>query len=315
MKPLLLFFGLLTFVSASSQEVKFAERVSFIPPDTLVRNIKKVIPDIEPVLSSINLYHITYFSDGLKVKGYLSVPKKQGKFPCIIYNRGGNKEFGKLTDESFVRLLSEISSKGYIIIASQYRGNDGGEGREEFGGKDVNDILNLIPLLSQVPQADTSRIGMFGWSRGGMMTYLALTKTTKIKAAVVGSGLTDLIKTLETRPEFDSIVYADLIPNYTGNKLNALKERSAVYFTDKLNKTTPLLILQGTADWRVPTNQVMDFVNKLYEAKHPFRFILYEGGQHSLAEHRTDYLRQVIAWFDTYLRDGKTWPSLELHGN
>ena len=101
-----------------------------------------------------------------------------------------------VTDKSFTRDLSEISSKGYVIIASQYRGNDGGEGQEEFGGKDVNDVLNLIPLLSQVPSADTWRIGMYGWSRGGLMTYIALAKTTKIKAAVVGSGVTDLIKAL-----------------------------------------------------------------------------------------------------------------------
>lgn len=154
--------------------------------------MEKAIPEIKQVLSSVNLYHISYSSDGLKVRGYLAVPKEQRNYPCIIYNRGGNKDFGKLTDEGFIRSLSEISSQGYIVIASQYRGNDCGEGQEEFGGKDVNDVVNLIPLLAQVPQADTSRIGMFGWSRGGMMTYLALTKTTEIKAAVVGSGMTDI---------------------------------------------------------------------------------------------------------------------------
>ena len=72
-----------------------------------------------------------------------------------------------------------------MVVASQYRGNDGGEGMEEFGGADVNDIFNLIPVLDQNPKADTSRIGMEGTSRGGMMTYLCLKRSCRFKAAVV----------------------------------------------------------------------------------------------------------------------------------
>ncbi len=68
----------------------------------------------------------------------------------------------------------------------------GGEGREEFGGADVDDVLNLIPLLGSFPQADTSRIGMYGRSRGGMMTYIALTKTDRIAAAIVDAGEANL---------------------------------------------------------------------------------------------------------------------------
>jgi dipeptidyl aminopeptidase/acylaminoacyl peptidase len=211
--------------------------------------------------------------------------------------------------------LGELAKAGYVIVASQYRGNGGGEGKEEFGGADVNDVLNLIPLLSSVPQADTARIGMFGWSRGGMMTYIALTKTARIKAAVVGSGVADLIETTKERPVFDSVVYPKLIPNYASNKEGSLKERSAFYLAEKINKTTPILILQGTADWRVNSRQVIDLTKKFYEVKQPFRFILYEGGEHSLAEHRADYLTQMINWFNTYLRDGKRWPSLEPHGD
>ena len=146
------------------------------------------------------------------------------------------------------------------------------------------------------------------------MTYLALTRTTRIKAAVVGSGVADLLQLLKTRPEFDTLWLA-MIPGYANKKYELLKQRSATYFAKNINKTTPVLIFQGTADWRVPTSQVLDFVNKLYECKHPVRFILYEGGQHSLVEHRENYYNQMIGWFDDYLRDKKNWPSVELHGN
>lgn len=301
------------YFTASSQDVKIVEQTQFFLPDSSVAKYQKAIKDIKSAIDSVNFYRITYLSDGLKVKGYLAMPKKEGMYPVVIYNRGGNQEFGKITDESFVQALAVLSSHGYIIAASQYRGNDGGEGKEEFGGKDVNDVLNLIPLLGSIKQADTSRIGMFGWSRGGMMTYLALTRTSKIKAAVVGSGLTDLLRTLETRPEFDSL-WQTMIPGYAKEKNELLMQRSATYFAKNINKTTPILIFQGTADWRVPANQVLDLVNKLYECKHPARFILYEGGQHSLIEHRENYYDQMISWFNTYLRNKKSWPSTELHG-
>jgi dipeptidyl aminopeptidase/acylaminoacyl peptidase len=295
---------------------KIIEQIPFTLHDKIIDKAERFDPGIKATISEVKLFHLTYLSDGLKVKGYLAIPKKEGKFPCIIFNRGGNKDFSKITDEGWgTGVLVELSSKGYIIVASQYRGNDGGEGKEEFGGRDINDVLNLIPLLSKMPQADTSRIGMFGWSRGGMMTYLALSKTSKIKAAVVGSGSTDLVKALETRPEQESSVFEKLIPDYKLNKIQELQSRSAVYFAEKICKTTPILILQGTADWRVPTPLVLNLVNQFYQLKQPFRFILYEGGQHSLKEHSNDYIQQTINWFDTYLRDKKSWPSLEPHGD
>jgi dipeptidyl aminopeptidase/acylaminoacyl peptidase len=305
---------ILAHYPALSQNGKIIDQTRFFLPDSILFKLQKDIPHIKLAIDSVNFYRIIYLSDGLKIKGYLAIPKKEGRYPAIIYNRGGNQEFSKISDESFVRTLAVLSSHGYIIAASQYRGNDGGEGKEEFGGKDVNDVLNLIPLLSGISQADTSRIGMFGWSRGGMMTYLALTRTTKIKAAVVGSGVTDLVRLLEARPVFDSL-WRTMIPGYDNKKNELLQQRSAAYFAKNINKTTPVLIMQGTADWRVPTNQVLEFVNKLYECKHPFRFILYEGGQHSLIEHREDLYMQMINWFDAYLRDRKNWPSIELHGN
>jgi dipeptidyl aminopeptidase/acylaminoacyl peptidase len=315
MRYLLLLLILIQSFSGYSQNGKILQKVAYTLSDSTRGKVEQLVPDLKSITAQVDFYHIFYESDGLKVKGYMAVPKKKGKYPCIIYNRGGNREFGKVDDSGFVvRGLGDLSRAGYVVVASQYRGNDGGEGKEEFGGKDVNDVLNLIPLLANVPEADTSRIGMFGWSRGGMMTYLALTKTKRIKAAVVGGGATDLLKGLEARPGMEAAVMNQLIPDYTANKTEALKQRSAVYFAEKINKSTPILIIQGSADWRTPTDQVLDLVSKFYQLKHPFRFILYEGGQHSLIEYRSDYIQQMINWFNTYLRDGKKWPSIEPHG-
>jgi hypothetical protein len=95
----------------------------------------------------IEIHDITYLSDGLKVKGYMAQPKSAGKHPVIIWNRGGNREFSLVEPDK----LKPYARHGYIAVASQYRGNGGSEGHEEFGASDVNDVLNLIPLIRSLP--------------------------------------------------------------------------------------------------------------------------------------------------------------------
>jgi dipeptidyl aminopeptidase/acylaminoacyl peptidase len=275
----------------------------------------KAFPDAASVAENISFSKITYLSDGLKVKGYIAAPKKPGKYPCIIFNRGGNRDFGAINERTLFRFFGTLASWGYIVVGSQYRGNDGGEGREEFGGKDVNDVVNLIPVLSHIDNADTSRIGMYGWSRGGMMTYSALTKTNRIKGAVVGSGMANSFNTVKERAEMETVVYAELVPDYKTNREMALKARSAVYFADKICKTTPLLIMHGSSDWRVSPEQAFEMTRKLYDYKHPFRFVMFEGGDHSLIEHHEEVKRLARTFLDTYVRDRQPWPNMEAHGD
>jgi dipeptidyl aminopeptidase/acylaminoacyl peptidase len=305
--PLICFF-------AKAQDGKLVEQKEYTVADSNITKLKKINPGIDTIVGKVKFYDITYLSDGLKVKGYLVIPKAKGNYPCIIYNRGGNMSLGALSDFQLALILGEVASWGYVVVGSQYRGNMGGEGREEFGGKDVNDILNLIPFLAQVKQADTSRIGMYGWSRGGMMTYLTLTKTSKIKAAVIGAGMADAFKQIAKRPQMDS-VFALLAPGYLQNRDSVLKQHSAVYWADKISKTTPLLLMSGSSDWRVLPEEQFEMISKLYENKHPFRFIFFEGGQHSLVEYNEEVNRISKNFLDTYVRDKKQWPSLEPHGN
>lgn len=189
--------------TAFAQDGKLVNAVLVKLDDEVLTRLEPFEPTIRKIAEQVDIQAITYLSDGLKVNGYLVVPKQGNQLPCVIYNRGGNRAFGALTDGQAAVGLGKIAREGYIVVASQYRGNSGGEGREEFGGADVHDVLNLIPLLEAIPQADTSRIGMYGWSRGGMMTYLALSRTDRIAAAVVGAGMADAFDTVKRRPKME----------------------------------------------------------------------------------------------------------------
>jgi dienelactone hydrolase len=267
-------------------------------------------------LALVTIDEITYISDGLRVEGHLITPKTPGPHPCIIYNRGGNREFGANSPLRVARRLAKFASWGYAVVASQYRGNMGGEGQEEFGGADVEDVLNLIPLLESLPrEADADRIGMVGFSRGGLMTYLALTGTDRMKAAAVVAGIGDSRSGIKKRPDMETYVYAELIPDYWNVKDEALLARSPVAWPERLCATTPLLLLHGTADWRVDPAETMNLAQGLNKLRRPFRLIMYEGADHGLSEYRAEAYGQIQSWLDRYVRDLEALPDLEPHGD
>lgn len=288
--------------SASAQDGALVASVPVRPGAETVRTLGLNVEAARELAKVVEVSSITYLSDGLRVRGYLAVPRKGGRLPCVVYNRGGNRSFGALDDASALLALGRLASWGYVVVASQYRGNEGGEGREEFGGADVNDVLNLIPLLESHPRADASRIGMLGVSRGGMMTYLALARTDRIAAAVVVGGLSDLADSGRRRPGMES-VYAALIPGYPEEGTGGLDERSAIRWVERLPRATPLLLQHGAADDRVDPSQALALAGRLVETGHTVRLVLFEGGDHVLTGHAKESLQLTRAWLDTYVRD------------
>ncbi|HBS12907.1 MAG TPA: hypothetical protein DEO36_10275 [Flavobacteriaceae bacterium] len=318
MKKIFTFITLLVSFSLVAQNGKIIDRQEYDwKKDITITNIvfkDGKLQEKFQYLNGVTIEKITYESDGLKVKGYLVQPKNKENHPCIIYNRGGNKEFGKLSTKKAVFILAKVASWGYVVAASQYRGNDGGEGKEEFGGKDVNDVLNLIPLFDNLKTTDTTKMGIYGWSRGGMMTYLALTKTNKFKAAIVGGGLSDLRLWIRTRKDTIESVYYKNIPNYTENKSKSINDRSAISQVENISKTTPILMVHGTADWRVVPEMALDLSKEFIANKIPHRLVLFEGGNHGLTEFRVEVDVLVKQWFDNYLKKDKKLPDLNPHG-
>ena len=187
--------------------------------------------------------------------------------------------------------------------SGQYRGNDGGEGEEEYGGSDVNDVLNLLPLLESLPFVDSDGIGMYGWSRGGMETYIAITRTDKIKAAVVGGGVTDLIQTFEEAEERpvgpSKQLLIEIIGCSPAEKEEEYKNRSAYYWPERID--TPILILHGEDDENVNVTQAKKLASELEELGKTYELIIYPDGGHGLGEHREDVNSRLLEWFAKYV--------------
>jgi dipeptidyl aminopeptidase/acylaminoacyl peptidase len=245
---------------------------------------------------------ITYLSDDLKVNGYIAYPREKGKYPCIIWNRGGINNSGAIDSFNASGIYGQLASWGYCVFASQYRGNAGSEGKDEFGGSDVNDVMNLIPLADEIENADKSTWGIEGWSRGGMMTYLALTRTDIFKAAVTTGGIANLRCNSEESRFMRNLYKVGLGDYKSEDFVNKCEARSIINFADKLSKKSNLLIIHGTADNRVLPHDSLDLAQKLVEINYPFRLVMLENGDHFLKKHREEVDELRKNWYKKYLK-------------
>ncbi len=251
----------------------------------------------EKTASGVDLKKIYYLSDGKEIEGFLAIPKKvNNRIPLIIWNRGGYKESGKLDNFLAFGLLGEIASWGYAVLASQYRSED------EFGGLDVNDILELINLANEIDYVDTDLIGMEGWSRGGMMTYLTLTKTNSVKCAVIISGLSNLIRN-RRNSNFLKLVNSIYVESDEVHIRNELMLRSAVNFSEKISRNTSILLIHGDKDERISYLDSEDMYYKLSSNNQSnYELKIIENGDHFLKSSRKYISELRKNWFSNYLK-------------
>ncbi|GHT02978.1 peptidase [Synergistales bacterium] len=237
----------------------------------------------------VDIFKVTYKSDELLVTGYVTQPIKEGKYPLIVYCRGGNLERYMLTKNSFKGYL-DVFGEDFIVVASQLRGNDGGKGTQDYAGKDVDDILNIYELGKSLPNFN-GEVYMYGISEGGVGVYLGLTKGIPAKAAVVISGVADLAEWYkrETRIKgSDSPVL----------KLNKkqIQERNPLEAASKIR--CPILIADAGDDKNVDPNlhgKKMEAALKASGVEVQREF--FPNGGHVLGNMGRKNTDLVLAWF------------------
>ncbi|MEN3159910.1 prolyl oligopeptidase family serine peptidase [Alkalimonas sp. NCh-2] len=267
--------------------------------------------DVERRQQALDCRIFAYESDGILVEAVMVRPKKTtadtNQLPVVIYNRGGNAKGGTLVYGSIQHSLMPLAEQGYIVIASQYRGATtfptsvtAHMQLDQFGGYDVNDIKNLLPIIHGMPEADNERIAMVGYSRGGMMSYLAVRDMPQIKALIVLAGVADLEASLAVRPEMENI-YTRFIPNYATEKSAQLTARSVLHWLDKLPPQLPILLLHGDNDRRVEVAQSQALAKALAEHGQPHKLVIYPGADHNFAPNTAEANAETVAWLKQHL--------------
>jgi dipeptidyl aminopeptidase/acylaminoacyl peptidase len=252
----------------------------------------------DKVADGVSVSKIIYHSDGYLIDGYIAKPRIiEKKLPLILWNRGGDESEGRLDDFLAAGMLGEIASWGYIVAASQYRKED------EFGGKELNDVMNLLKAGMELFDFDGENIGVEGWSRGGMMTYLLLTQVKFLKCAISVSGIANLNRNFEFNSKLKNKFFKKFSKYSHDIIVREMESRSAVNFFDKISKTTPLLLIHGTGDDKVLCDDSKDLYHMLkpsYESD--IELVLFEKGDHYLRSDRKEVSLLRKNWFDKYLK-------------
>jgi dipeptidyl aminopeptidase/acylaminoacyl peptidase len=246
--------------------------------------------------SDIKIERIKYLSDNLNITGLIAAPVGRCK-GVVIYNRGGSGNYGMLTLHAIMRHFIPLARAGYFVIGSNYRGNDGGDGQDEFGGRDVDDVFKLHEIARAHPAASHPDNFLIGHSRGGMTSFLMLRRGFKARAAIGIAPVCDVREWNTPGNRMREIVYKRFIPGFLDDDEAALSARSVLDWPEAV--TCPLLLLHGTKDEAVPHSQSLA-LSMLLEKPEQHELVLYQGGNHALVRHWDDVTAKSLGWLEAY---------------
>jgi dipeptidyl aminopeptidase/acylaminoacyl peptidase len=240
--------------------------------------------------------------DGTKLEGILTLPgdyQAGKKYPFLVFPHGGPESNDTFSFDSFSRLIAGF---GYVVLQPEYRGSTGYGSDflqaiyQHFGDRAYSDVDSATDFAVAQGWADPNRLAIFGWSAGGFMTAWTVTQTHRYKAAIEGAGITDWLSFIPT----SDIAQVDYDMRLQEKDPAPMLQFSAVMHADKV--TTPLLILHGEADLRVPTFQGREFFVLLAERGKTVRMVSYPGSPHfpRLAEQRRDVFTEIQDWLARY---------------
>ena len=223
------------------------------------------------------------------IPAYTFVPKKRpsgAKLPLIVLAHGGvHNHF----DSSYVNLLRELLGQGYAVIAPDFRGSNG-YGKEfweliDYGGLEVEDVFaGKQWMLENHPEIDPQRVGIMGWSHGGLITLLNVFAHPKdYKVGYAGVPVSDLVARMGYKTQSYRELYS--APYHIGKtaeeNVDEYRRRSPAWNAEKLQ--TPLLIHTTTNDEDVNVLEVEHLIQALKAADKKFEYKIYKNapGGHS----------------------------------
>src|SRR5574341_592983 len=172
------------------------------------------------------MLRVTYRSDGLPVVAFIYRPSAIGdKRPVVVYNRGSY--IRQNAARELLVPFHRLAAAGFVVVAPMYRGSEGAPGRDEMGGADLADLMNIQAVIASLPYADAADMFLYGESRGGMMALQALRDGFPARAAAVVGSFTDLDQYAKEDPQAAALA-PKLFPDYDINRAAIIERRSAV---------------------------------------------------------------------------------------
>jgi dipeptidyl aminopeptidase/acylaminoacyl peptidase len=230
------------------------------------------------------------------------------KYPTLLYCKGGPQ--GPLGQSwSYRWNYQMMAANGYIVVAVNRRGNSGfgSYWREQisgdYGGKNMQDYLDGIDAMSKEPFVDKDRLGAVGASYGGYSVfYLAGIHNKRFKAFVAHCGVYDATAEYESTEEY-------WYPNkdYGGAPWDKPTPEAYTRFSPNLlvdKWDTPILIITGANDFRIPYSQSLEAFNSAQLLGVPSRLLFFENESHWVTRPQDAVIwqKEFFEFLDTYLK-------------
>jgi dipeptidyl aminopeptidase/acylaminoacyl peptidase len=246
--------------------------------------------------------------DGMEVDGIVTkLVDFDGshKVPFLLNPHGGPTGASLL---SFNPTEQIMAANGYLVLQPNFRGSTGrGEkfaiaNQNEWGDVDYKDDMSGVEAMVEKGWADPDRLGAFGWSYGGYMTFWIDTQTDRFKAISPGAGLPDLYS-MYSQTDIHRYLTLFFGMKAPWDNFQEYWDHSPMKYVE--NVKTPTMILHGQSDTRVPIPQAEEFYRALSERHVPVEYVTYPREEHGFVEprHIQDRWQRYLVFFGKYLNN------------
>jgi dipeptidyl aminopeptidase/acylaminoacyl peptidase len=230
-----------------------------------------------------------YTADGRRLEALSFRPREGAPFPAVLLIPGFNR-----TARDLVGLGVRLGAQGFAALAVSQPGFGHSEGPADYvGPRTLRALAEGLDRLKREADVDPTRLGVYGFSRGGMAAALLAVRRPDLEAAVLGAGIYDFQRA------HDEVKLPGIRRNMeteTGMTREAVEARSAIRRLEDLR--CPVLILHGEADDNVPVSQALLLRDRLQALGKDFEIRLYPGRPHGIGPEVTE---ETITFFKKHL--------------
>jgi dipeptidyl aminopeptidase/acylaminoacyl peptidase len=243
--------------------------------------------------------------DGMTVSGYMYKPLDYTpgkKYPAILRPHGGPVWAYYAEFEHLAQLLA---ANGYVVLFPNPRGSTG-YGQDyckaiwaDWGNKDYQDDMAMVDYAIARGIADPDKLGVGGWSYGGISTDFIIGQTTRFKAAISGAGAAEFTS-LYGHDQYQKDYFTEL--GYPWEHQDVWTKVAPFYRVK--NITTPSLFMGGAIDWNVPILGGEQMYQALKALGRETQLVVYPGEYHdfTIPSHMEDRLKRYLAWYGHYVK-------------
>lgn len=245
--------------------------------------------------------------DGTEIHGLLTKPVdyvEGRRYPTLLRIHGGPTS-QDAHSFSFERQI--FAANGYAVVNVNYRGSSGRGAKfqeaifADWGQLEVDDVLAATDHVVALGIADPERLGIGGWSYGGLTTDYVIASDTRFKAAISGAGSANHIS-LYGHDQYTYLYDSEFGPPWENVDL-WIKFSYPFFKADRIK--TPTLFIGGQDDFNVPILGSEQMYQALKTLRVPTQLVVYPGQNHSITKvpFLRDRLERYLAWYGKYLKD------------